>query len=215
MTNKNIYTQLNLCNFPIVEKDSFNPQFKKADGKPTYASLPSVLNTVVPVLKQHGIVISSYIKEDNPDILVVSLTHGETNTSLSSHVKLLDMSTMQKWGGSVTFGTRYGVLSLLGIAADIDDDGNIASGVGLASTKGSSDTVKKAFDAPTLSNTERMRLVHELHGLWEMKEGSVRAETDDVKERARRANAIRLFENDLKDITDVGITALKTWLSEL
>ena len=214
---KNIYTQLALCKFPTVEKDSVNPQFKKSDNKPTYASLPSVLSAVVPVLKEHGVVLSSYIREDHSDILVVRLTHGESETSIQSHVKLIDMSTMQKWGGSVTYGTRYGLLSLLGIAADMDDDGNTASQPSNPVTKVftpvSPVTPHVAKVVPVTS--ERMKLVHDLTNLWEMKEGSVRAE-----ESAASRRTIQLFKNDFKeangdDLTDEQLLKIKDYMSAL
>jgi hypothetical protein len=138
MTVKNIYTQLLLCDFEAIEKDAKNPVFRSS-----YASLPHVLKCVTPVLKQNGIVVNFPVPENLPDFCVVNLTHAESNTSVSSFVKLLieekynqneivdptkkkplPIMRMQQWGACMTYAQCRGLLGLLGIAANDDDDGN-------------------------------------------------------------------------------------------
>lgn len=211
----NIYTQLLAAQgeYPTIEKDSVNPHLKNR-----YASLPSILNTVLPVLRKHGVVLTSAIKDDMPDILQVALVHAQTGTKVQSNTKLLNTADMQKWGGSITYATRYSLLSLLGIAADLDDDGNLASSsnqVTSAFTKLSPINVTpepRSIAQPehTLSETQRMALTLELHELWKVKEGSVRAEETDMSKRA-----ILLFKNDLAGVNDSALTKLKDYLLKM
>lgn len=108
---------------PKIDKDGNNPHFKSK-----YASLPNVLSTVLPILQEHGILYSAVQDTfDSHDYLVVQLIDTESGESLISKVKLIGINDMQKLGSAHTYACRYGLLNLLGICPDIDDDGNVAS----------------------------------------------------------------------------------------
>lgn len=195
----NIYTQLLAAQeeFPTIDKDSVNPHLKNK-----YASLPSILNTVLPVLRRHGVLLTSGIKNDMPDILQVNLIHAQTGTKVESDIKLLNTTDMQKWGGSVTYATRYGLLSLLGISADLDDDGHMAS---------TPNPVRGAFQ-PKVTEEELNNIgniTFELYELWKKKEGSVRADGSDAAKRA-----VALFKSDLVGINYDSLVKLKKWLMD-
>lgn len=122
---KNIYQALlnSQKEFPVIEKDGTNPHYKKP-----YATLPNVLKSVLPVLQKHGILFTSHeITIDNQQYIKLQLIHAESSEKIESHVKLINATDMQKLGSAYTYAIRYGILSLLGIAPDMDDDGNAAS----------------------------------------------------------------------------------------
>lgn len=197
--SQNIYTQLLAAQdeFPTIDKDSVNPHLKNR-----YASLPSILNTVLPVLRKHGVLLTSCIKDDMPDILQVALIHAQTGTKVQSNTKLLNTSDMQKWGGSVTYATRYSLLSLLGVSCDLDDDGHIASQV---------NPVKAAFQ-PKVSEEELNKIgliTYELELLWKKKEGSIRADGSDKAKKA-----IAMFDNHLEGLPYATLVKLKDWIVE-
>jgi hypothetical protein len=211
----NIYTQLLAaqCEYPTIEKDSVNPHLKNR-----YASLPSILNTVLPVLRKHGVLLTSSIKDDMSDILEVALVHAQTGTKVQSNTKLLNTSDMQKWGGSITYATRYSLLSLLGISADLDDDGNLASSnnqVTSAFAKPAPVNVTpqhKAISQPKPSEDDLNKIgliTFELHELWKKKEGSIRADGS-----AKALAAIKRFENELEGLTLDSLVKLKEWIED-
>lgn len=101
---------------PKIEKDTDNAFFKSK-----YATLQNVLSTLLPTIKANGLVIHNTIADN---ILTVHLTHCDTAQEISTKIPLLNTSDMQKLGASITYAQRYGLLSLLGLAPDIDDDGN-------------------------------------------------------------------------------------------
>lgn len=121
METKNIYTQLLLAQgeIPSINCDSKNPFYK---DKP-YASLPNVLSIVLPVLRKYDILFTSEIVETNIILKLIYTKASELNI-VTTTLPLLNTQDMQKMGGCITYATRYGLLSLLGIAPDLDDDGN-------------------------------------------------------------------------------------------
>ncbi len=109
--------------FTKITKDGKNDHFKNQ-----YASLPNVLKVVLPILRENGILLTiSTIQKEEKNYTHVRLIHIETMEILESHLPILNITDSQKMGSCITYNQRYGLLPLLGIAADIDDDGNNAS----------------------------------------------------------------------------------------
>lgn len=121
----NIYTKLLLAQaeIPIIKKDSKNPHFKN-----DYASLSNVLSVVLPILRKHGIFFtSSPVFEHNIWCAKLRLIFAETREEMVALMPLLNLADMQKLGSCITYSERYGLLGMLGISADMDDDGNDAA----------------------------------------------------------------------------------------
>ena len=109
--------------FPKLVKDAKNPHYKSS-----YASLPNVLDTVVPVLQKHGLFITSKeIAINDMPYMQVQVIHAESGEIMESNVKLFNVTDMQKLGSAYTYAIRYAILAMLGLAPDDDDDGNAAS----------------------------------------------------------------------------------------
>lgn len=196
MSTQTIYTQILKFqeNFPTIKKDSKNPHLKNE-----YASLPTILSTVLPLLNNLGIVLSSQVHSEHSDIYVIQLVHAESGSSVSSHVKLLNMSDMQKWGSCVTYATRYGLLSLLGIAADMDDDGNHTKDDG-NTTKHETKEAHKSEEL-TLS---RSYMIGRIRERWPaIKENAVAANAKNAE------NLQKLIDENFVSITDGA--KIKNW----
>jgi hypothetical protein len=118
---------------PSFEKVAVNPFHKNK-----YATLQEILTKALPVLRKHGLLLTN-ITQDN--VINITIIHVETAQSISTAIPLIGASDMQKMGSAITYAERYGLLSLLGLAPDMDDDGN--------STMGTKDVVP----VPTISNT--------------------------------------------------------------
>lgn len=112
--------------FSAVPKESANPFFKS-----TYAALPDVVKHTAPVLAKHGLSVSQFIDHDGTyDMLTTYLLH--TSGQFISHSMRLYLvkDDPQAQGSAVTYARRYSYMSVLGLVADNDDDGNAASNRG-------------------------------------------------------------------------------------
>ena len=98
-----------------------NPYYKSK-----YAPLAEILDGCRPVLAKHGIsVIQSNGGEGESVTVTTLLLHssGEWIESDPLPIKK-DKMTPQDAGGAITYGRRYQLSSMLGIASEEDDDGN-------------------------------------------------------------------------------------------
>ena len=115
-----IYKQLLLAQaeMPSFKKDGMNPHFKKS-----YLTLPTLLSEALPILRKHGLLFTcqSDILNDK-HIFKVEIICVEDNSKVVSNVPMINISDMQKVGQVFTYGERYGLLGLLGLAPDVDND---------------------------------------------------------------------------------------------
>ena len=104
--------------------DSKTPHFRNR-----YASLKSCLDTVRPVLARHGLVLSQFVvsSENGADRLVTRLLHQSGQFVEDEGISLVGSDNMQKLGSAMSYGSRYGLLSVLGLVGDPDDDAESAA----------------------------------------------------------------------------------------
>jgi hypothetical protein len=128
-----------------IAKDATNPFFKSK-----YASLDTIIETVMPILNHHGLtLIQGCVSPDRDDqgrvtafTVRTTLLHvsGESldrdvivplawqeKKGPNGTVTYVLQSDPQNAGGAMTYGKRYGIAGLLCLATDEDDDGNNAS----------------------------------------------------------------------------------------
>lgn len=104
-------------------KQSNNPHFKSK-----YADLGNVMDACLPALNAAGIAVIQPTGEDEHGRYVETvLIHGESGENLTCRVPLIvSKNDMQGYGSAVTYGRRYGLMTMAGIAPE-DDDGNAAA----------------------------------------------------------------------------------------
>jgi hypothetical protein len=104
---------------PTFKKDGKNPHFRSQ-----YTTLPLLLSDALPILRKHGILFTckSETSQGNHSLLV-RLICVEDNSEVVSEVPMINITDMQKVGQAFTYGERYGLLGLLGLAPDVDTDG--------------------------------------------------------------------------------------------
>lgn len=107
-----------------LTKDSKNPHFKN-----TYISLGKLMDKVLPVLNGHGIILTQAPSElFAAPALTTTLYHVESDTSITYTTPLmLEKDNPQGLGSAITYMRRYALMSILGLVADEDDDGEAAS----------------------------------------------------------------------------------------
>ena len=102
-----------------AKKDKNNLFFKSK-----YADLTAVLDAIVPVFNEHGLVMTQSLEEGGLRTTVLH-TSGQSLTSVTPVI--VDKGGPQAFGSGVTYMRRYMAQAVAGIAADDDDDGNAAT----------------------------------------------------------------------------------------
>jgi hypothetical protein len=104
-------------------KDKANPFFKSK-----YADLASVQEACRPALNANGLSILQLASAAGPLVTVKTvLTHASGEWIASDLTMKAVKDDPQGIGSCITYARRYGLASMVGVAAD-DDDGNAASG---------------------------------------------------------------------------------------
>jgi hypothetical protein len=104
-----------------VKKDAQNPHLKNR-----YATLEAVLAAVRPILSESGLVLVQHGDRIEDGLLQVTTTlaHAESGADMSStiQVPIGAKRDAQAVGSALTYGRRYSLMSMLGLA-ETDDDG--------------------------------------------------------------------------------------------
>jgi hypothetical protein len=103
-------------------KDRVNPAFKQK-----YAELSNVIDACLPALNKNGICVLQPICDEDGKRYVKTILAHESGETIECRVELiLGKNDMQGLGSAITYGRRYGLMAMAGIAPE-DDDGNVAA----------------------------------------------------------------------------------------
>jgi hypothetical protein len=103
-------------------KDSLNPHFKSK-----YADLASCWDACRKPLTDNGLTILQPVKADGPQVTVTTiLAHSSGEWISESLTMTAGANTPQAIGSTITYGRRYGLCAMVGIAPE-DDDGEAGS----------------------------------------------------------------------------------------
>jgi len=97
-----------------------------------FADLATVLSTVTPHLIKNGLAVSQGFEpssHDNNPVLVTQLLHvsgGQLISRLPMVVGGRGKNPLHDFGSSCSYSRRYSLLSILGLTADMDVDGDFA-----------------------------------------------------------------------------------------
>lgn len=134
-----------------------NPQFKS-----NYAPLDEVINTAKPVLAKYGLSVLQSTGSEGEAIKIVSILMHESGEYIQSDELTLPAYqtkgggvkefNAQGAGSAITYGRRYSLSAILGLASEDDDDGNHASG---QNNKGYQEASKPSGNGGGLSDAEK------------------------------------------------------------
>lgn len=94
-----------------------------------YATLDRILEQVRPILSENGLAVIQAAETKEGRVIVTSRLAHSSDEWIESELSLKpEDDDPQKCGSAITYGKRYLLTSMLGIAADEDDDGNAAAG---------------------------------------------------------------------------------------
>jgi hypothetical protein len=103
-------------------KANVNPHFKSK-----YADLASVWDACRAPLSKNGLAVLQPVRATGPSVTITTiLAHSSGEWISESLTMTAQQNTPQGVGSAITYGRRYGLSSMVGIAPD-DDDGNAAS----------------------------------------------------------------------------------------
>lgn len=131
-----------------VVRNANNPHFGNS-----YADLGAVCELVKPVLAKHGLAFIQYptvITSDGVTIVAKLIHESGAVLEYTTVVPLGDKRTAQALGSAITYGRRYQMKSVFGLA-DRDDDGEGAS--------------SKSDDGELLARIAAVKTREELHAL--------------------------------------------------
>lgn len=97
----------------------------------SYADLPSIFETINPLMKKHGLGFTQIIKSgvaSEKNAIETIVFHIESGESISGHtlipdnVQLAKMNEFQVLGSAITYIRRYALSAMLGLVTDKDTD---------------------------------------------------------------------------------------------
>lgn len=106
------------------KRDAVNPHFKSK-----YVAIDDLLGAVRPVLNSHGLSIMQVAGGDGSNITITTILMHESGEYIEYEPLTLKAvkTDPQGAGSAITYGRRYSLSAILGVAWDDDDDGNGAS----------------------------------------------------------------------------------------
>jgi hypothetical protein len=182
-----------------VEKSATNPFFKSK-----YADLPAVMESIQPLLTKHKLAVSQFVSHLNGASALRTLLIHESGQLLEDTQPLLlpqaheeekwdkdakqlvtkfVVPTSQDQGSAITYARRYGLMSVLGIVADEDDDGNKAS------SHSSSKSYAASADRPATES--QLNLIRDLAKKIGTPQESIDARIKQIKTSAEASEAIQ------------------------
>ena len=109
-----------------AEKKSVNPFFNSG-----YADLHTVIESSFPHLTKYGLSVIQGNESRPGEFFVTTMLLHESGQWIKSRLKMpIEKVTAQSIGSTITYGRRYGLSAITGIA-QYDDDGNAVSSKGI------------------------------------------------------------------------------------
>ena len=109
-----------------AEKKSINPFFNSG-----YADLHTVIESSFPHLTKYGLSVIQGNESNPGEFFVTTMLLHESGQWIKSKLKMpIEKVTAQSIGSTITYGRRYGLSAITGIA-QYDDDGNAVSSKGI------------------------------------------------------------------------------------
>lgn len=196
------------------EKSGVNEFFKKGNQGSKYVELDGLLQAVRPTLSKHGL---SFIQAPGGDGQTLTITTFLMHSSgewieFDPLVLKPVKSDPQGAGSAITYGRRYTLSSILGVAWDADDDGNGASGKskniadnGKPNNSNKNNGPEKSSENSSLRNAQTqvsdMRKEEKSAIKWAGFWGSVK--TFGLEEPDVFDIAVQHFKTDFKSLTEV------------
>ena len=114
----------------LAREDAHNPHFKS-----TYATLASVWGACRVALAKNELAVVQIPFADGPQVSVTTVLMHSSGADVSGTITMTARdASPQSIGSAITYGRRYGLSAMVGVAPSDDDDGEASHGRGPAKT---------------------------------------------------------------------------------
>lgn len=138
-----------------------NPQFRSK-----YSPLDVVINEVKPILAKYGLSVNQSTGSEGENIVIKTLLMHESGEWMESEPLVLPAYQLGKGGAknysaqgagsAITYGRRYSLSAILGIASESDDDGNGAQG----SDSGQAPSKPQGSNGGSKASEKQLKMIH-------------------------------------------------------
>lgn len=105
----------------------FDRDVKAGQRRYSYVTLGKLVDTIAPVLDQHGLLLTQSVQVDGVRTYLNVVTEPNS-ASIMSTVPINSVGlNSQELGSAITYARRYGIITILGLVPEEDDDGAAAS----------------------------------------------------------------------------------------
>lgn len=111
--------------FKPIKRESVNPFFKSR-----YADLSAIIDATREALSKNGLMVSQLVSVNDGVHVTTLLAHESGEWIRETLLMKPKADDPQSIGGAITYGRRYSLGGILGVASEDDDDGNQSSGKG-------------------------------------------------------------------------------------
>jgi hypothetical protein len=122
---KNLYLKLAKFQEEVgtITKDLENPYFKSQ-----YFDVNKVIEIIKPLLVKNNLIVIQPLKiQDGRNAIFTHIIDAESGEEMGGSMFLPDNLKPQDLGSAITYFRRYGLVSMLLLQGEVDDDGNVAS----------------------------------------------------------------------------------------
>lgn len=111
-------------------KDAENEAFKRGGKASRYADLGAVWDAVKEPLKDNGFAVIQVPQFEGDTMYLETILLHVSGEKMTGRYPLRPAKPdPQGFGSAITYARRYALSAMLGVVADDDDDGNLASGI--------------------------------------------------------------------------------------
>lgn len=141
--------------FEVIKKGMENPAYARAGRKSKYADLHALIEATRKPLAANGLVLMQFPHANGDKaVTITSRLQHISNEYVETDLKVSAVGQggrfdIQTVGSAITYARRYARQSILDIAAEEDDDGNAAAGVG--TKEAAQDVARKKLEEQTKS----------------------------------------------------------------
>lgn len=140
-------------------KDSENPQFRGSK----YADLAAIWEVMREPLAKNGLSLPQFVESEGDCVIITTMLLHKSGQWMTSTLSLKPVKQdPQGYGSAATYGKRYGAAAMMGVVADIDDDGNAATFGGKKQTA----KAKKERWVEIMKELDNVKSLDDLGFLW-------------------------------------------------
>lgn len=107
--------------FKPIKREAVNPFFKSR-----YADLAGIIDATRDALTKNGLMVSQLVSVNDGVHVTTLLAHESGEWIRETLLMKPKADDPQSIGGAITYGRRYSLGAILGVASEDDDDGNAA-----------------------------------------------------------------------------------------